>query len=42
MVKSANVGDQVIHEHEEMAEKLAIAIYVLERFLLLDSFNDEP
>jgi uncharacterized membrane protein len=27
-----NVGDQIIHEHEEMAEKLAIALYVLGAF----------
>ena len=27
-----NVGDQIIHEHEEMAEKLAIVLYVLGTF----------
>ncbi len=38
-----NVGDQVIHEHEEMAEKLAIALYVLGTFsiagLVLNMMN---
>jgi hypothetical protein len=27
-----NVGDQIIHTHEEMAEKLAIVLYVLGTF----------
>jgi uncharacterized membrane protein len=38
-----NVGDQIIHEHEEMAEKLAIVLYVLGTFsiagLVLNMMN---
>ncbi len=30
-----NVGDQIIHEHEEMAEKLAIVLYILGGFSII-------
>lgn len=30
-----NVGDQIIHEHEEMAEKLAIVLYILGGFSIM-------
>ncbi len=30
-----SVGDQIIHEHEEMAEKLAIVLYILGGFSIM-------
>lgn len=30
-----NVGDQIIHEHEEMAEKLALVLYILAGFSIV-------
>ena len=33
-----NIGKQIIHEHEELAEKLALLLYVLGAFSLLALF----
>jgi hypothetical protein len=30
-----SVGDQIIHEHEEMAEKLALVLYILAGFSII-------
>jgi hypothetical protein len=33
-----NIGHQIIHEHEELAEKLALVLYLL-GIVLLEAFS---